>query len=99
MQTYTAEIKNLEVRKIEELEYKINDKTYKSLNIHFDNEDCDRIVIKDGNYGNKEKYKRGMIGTAIIRISSDNKIAKAKNGTDYVTEKMTVQLQDFIEDK
>ena len=99
VQTFTVKMNNMEVRKVEEIELEIGENTYRSLNIHFDNEDCDRLVFKDKNVENKDKYQRGTIGTLELTISTENITKTSKTGNPYITEKTTITIKDFAEDK
>lgn len=95
VQTFTVKMNNMEVRKVEEIELEIGENTYRSLNVHFDNEDCDRLVFKDKNVENKDKYQRGMIGTLELTISTENITKTSKTGNPYITEKTTMTIKDF----
>ena len=86
----------MEVRKLEEVEFEINETTYRSLLVHFDNEDGDRLVFKDKILDNKDKYQRGNIGDLTLTISIDNTIKEGKNGKPYITEKTTITIADFV---
>ena len=98
VQTFNVTRTKMEVRKVEEVEYEIGDNTYRSLNVHFDDEDCNRLVFKDKLIENKEKYKRGMIGTLELTISTENTTKISKNGNPYIAEKTTIIIKDFTED-
>lgn len=99
VQTFTVNMENMEVRKVEEVELEIGEKTYRSLNIHFDNEDCDRLVFKDKNMENKDKYQRGTIGTLELIISTENTMKTSKTGNPYITEKTTITIKEFTPNK
>ena len=99
VQTFTVKLPKMEVRKIEEVELEIGENTYRSLNIHFDTEDGDRLVFKDKNVENKDKYQRGTIGTLELTISIDNITKTSKTGIPYITEKTTITIKNFTEDK
>lgn len=96
VQTFTVKMNNMEVRKVEEIELEIGENTYRSLNIHFDNEDCDRLVFKDKNVENKDKYQRGIIGTLELTISTENITKTSKTGNPYITEKTIITIKDFV---
>lgn len=99
VQTFAVDMKNMEVRKVEEVELEIGENTYRSLNIHFDNENCDRLVFKDKNMENKDKYQRGMIGTLELIISTENITKISKTGNPYITEKTTITIKEFTPKK
>lgn len=99
VQTFDVTLPKMEVRKVEEVELEIGENTYRSLNIHFDDEDCNRLVFKDKLIDNKEKYKRGMIGTLKLTIATENTTKTSKTGSAYITEKTMMTIKDFIEDK
>lgn len=94
VQSFDAAL-HMEVRKVEEAELEIGDKTYRYLNIHFDNDDCERYVFKDKNIDNKDKYKRGDIGTLIVTVSTENVVKSSKTGNSYISEKTSVVIKDF----
>ena len=98
VQSFDVTLSKMEVRKVEEVEYAIGDNTYRSLNVHFDDEDCNRLVFKDKLIENKEKYKRGMIGTLKLTISTENTTKTSKTGNPYIAEKTTIIIKDFTED-
>ena len=95
VQRFTVKMQNMEVRKVEEVELEIGENTYKSLNIHFDDEECNRLVFKDKIVENKERYERGMVGTLELDISTENTTKTSKNGKPYITEKTVMLIHDF----
>ena len=98
VQTFNVTRTKMEVRKVEDAVCEIGDNTYRSLNVHFDDENCNRLVFKDKAIENKEKYKRGMIGTLTLTISTENTTKISKNGNPYIAEKTTITIKDFTED-
>lgn len=98
VQSFEVTLPKMEVRKIEEVEFEIGDKTYRSLNVHFDDEECNRLVFKDKDIENVEKYKRGAVGTLKLTISTENTTKTSKTGNPYITEKTTMTIKDFVED-
>ena len=99
VQTFTVKMNGMEVRKVEEVELEIGENTYRSLNVHFDNENCDRLVFKDKDMENKDKYQRGTIGTLELTISTENTTKTSKTGNPYITEKTTITIKDFTPKK
>lgn len=99
VQSFEVTLPKMEVRKVEEVELEIGENTYRSLNVHFDDEDCNRLVFKDKAIENKEKYKRGMVGTLKLTISTENTTKTSKTGNAYITEKTTMTIKDFKEDE
>ena len=99
VQTFTVKMNGMEVRKVEEVELEIGENTYRSLNVHFDNEDCDRLVFKDKDMENKDKYQRGTIGTLELTISTENTTKTSMTGNPYITEKTTITIKDFTPKK
>lgn len=99
VQTFNVDMKDMEVRKVEEVEWEINDKTFRSLMIHFDDVECNRLVFKDKIIENKDKYKRGQVGTLTITISTDEAIKTGKNGNPYITEKTTITIHEWKPNK
>lgn len=95
VQSFDVKLPNMEVRKVEEVEFEINENTYRSLNIHFDDEDCNRLIFKDKAIENKEKYKRGAVGTLTLTISTENVTKTSKTGSAYIAEKTTTTIKDF----
>lgn len=96
VQAYTAEIKNMEVRMVKEIETEINDKVYRKLEIGFDNIDGERIVLIDKNLDNIEKYVRGNIGTVRLKITTETVVKTSKKGNNYAGEQTTILIEDFI---
>lgn len=97
VQSFDVTLPKMEVRKVEEVELEIGDNTYKSLNVHFDDEDCNRLVFKDKIIENIEKYKRGTVGTLKLTISVENTTKTSKAGNAYITEKTVITIKDFVE--
>lgn len=95
VQSFDVTLSKMEVRKIEEVELEINGNVYRSLNIHFDDEECNRLVFKDKNIDNKDKYQRGMIGTLVLTISTENITKASKTGNSYIAEKTIMTIKDF----
>ena len=93
VQSFEVNLPNMEVRKVEEVELEINGKTYRSLNVHFDDVDCNRLVFKDKN--TEHVYNRGDIGTLTLIISTENTTKISKSGNPYITEKTTMLIHDF----
>ena len=98
VQSFDVTLPKMEVRKVEEVELEIGENTYRSLNVHFDDEDCNRLVFKDKAIENKDKYKRGMVGTLKLTISIENTTKTSKTGNPYITEKTVITIKDFVED-
>lgn len=99
VQSFVVKLPKMEVRKVEEVELEIGEKVYRSLNIHFDDEDCNRLVFKDKDMENKEKYQRGTIGTLELVISTENATKTSKSGNPYITEKTTMTIKNFTPNK
>ncbi len=95
VQTFDVELKDMEVRKVEEVEMEIGENTYRYLNVNFDNEAGDRLVFKDKIMDHKENYTRGKIGKLTLTISTEPTTKTAKNGKAYITEKTTILIKDF----
>jgi hypothetical protein len=93
--TFLAEVKDLEVRKVEEDVFTIGDKEYKSLKVHFDDPDCNRIVLKDKDVSRKDSYHRGDVGTVTLRITIEQVAKENKAGNGYVSDKTTIQIEKF----
>ena len=70
---FSADIKNVEIRKVEKIETSF-DVNGKSIPVNYIQLTCDvgenmdRLILKDKDMGNSEKYKRGMFGTFTVRI-------------------------------
>lgn len=96
VQTYTVKMENMEVRKVEEVVLEIGDKEYPRLQVHFDNEDCDRLVFTDKVLDRKEVYKRGTIGTLTLSICTEATVKTSKNGKPYIGEKTKIEIEDFV---
>lgn len=92
---FTAEVKDVEIRKVEDIDASFEGKDGKTVESHYIKltcdvgEDMDRVFFKDKDMGNLEKYKRGMVGTFFIRVDVEEGFgAKAKFlVTDFVENK------------
>ena len=98
-QSFVCKLENMEVRMVKEEELDINGKIFRFLNIHFDDEEGERLIFKDRMIENKEKYQRGKIGTLKLTISNSEVIKTAKNGKPYIAEKTTITIKDFKENE
>lgn len=71
---FTAEVKDVEIRRVEDIDASFTSKDGKVIDMHYIKLTCDvgenmdRVFFKDKNMGNLNKYKRGMIGTVYIRL-------------------------------
>lgn len=71
---FTAEVKDVEIRKVEDINASFEDKNGKTIESHYIKltcdvgEDMDRVFFKDKDMGNLKKYKRGMVGTVFLRV-------------------------------
>lgn len=99
VQSFNVKLEKMEVRKVKEVELEIGEHTYRSLEVHFDNEDGDRLVFKDKNVENKDKYKKSTIGTLELTIATENTTKTSKTGNPYITEKTTMIIKNFIAKK
>ncbi len=94
--TYTfhfiAELKDVEIRKVEQVNTSFvkdgKEIDVKFLHVFCDTSDLERIVIRDKDLSNLEKYKKGAIGTLKLRFD-------VADSFGVKIEKMT--LVDFIE--
>ena len=95
VQTFTTVLKNMEVRKVDKIQLEIGEKVYESLDVKFDDEDGERLIFKDKNVGNFDKYVRGQVGDLSLQISTDNIIKEGKAGYTYISEKTVMTIKDF----
>ena len=71
---FTAEVKDVEIRKVEDVDGSFEGKDGKTVESHYIKltcdvgEDMDRVFFKDRNMSNLDKYKRGMVGTVVLRV-------------------------------
>lgn len=82
---FTAEVKDVEIRKVEDIDASFDNSKGEKVESHYIKltcdvgEDMDRVFFKDKDMGNLEKYKRGMVGTFFLRIDVEEGFgAKAK---------------------
>lgn len=82
---FTAEVKDVEIRKVEDIDASFEGKDGKTIESHYIKLTCDvgenmdRVFFKDKNMENLKKYKRGMIGTIYLRIDVEESFgSKAK---------------------
>ena len=71
---FTAEVKDVEIRKVEDVDASFENNKGEMVESHYIKltcdvgEDMDRVFFKDKDMANLEKYKRGMVGTFFIRV-------------------------------
>lgn len=82
---FIAEVHDVEIRKVEDIDASFDGKDGKKIESHYIlltcdvGEDMERVYFKDKDMGNLEKYKRGMIGSCFIRIDVEEEFgSKAK---------------------
>lgn len=82
---FTAEVKDVEIRRIEDIDASFTDKNGKLVESHYikltcdAGENVDRVFFKDKNMENLKKYKPRMVGTFFIRIDVEEDFgSKAK---------------------
>lgn len=82
---FTAEVKDVEIRKVEDIDASFTNTKGEVVESHYIKltcdvgKDVDRVFFKDKDMGNFEKYKRGMVGTFFIRVDVEEGFgAKAK---------------------
>ena len=91
---FTAEVKEVEIRKVEDVDASFTNNKGETVESHYIKltcdvgEDMDRVFFKDKNMENLTKYKRGMIGTIVLRVDVEEGFgAKAKFlVTDFIVE-------------
>lgn len=86
-----AEIRNCEIRKVEEIVNTFKTKDNKEVEYHYllisaDDCECNRIYLKDKDISNINKYKRGTVGDFYVKIICEEQYGiKAKIiVTDFV---------------
>ena len=71
---FTAEVKDVEIRKVEDIDVSFENGKGEMVESHYIKltcdvgEDMDRVFFKDKDMSNLDKYKRGMVGTVILRV-------------------------------
>lgn len=98
--TIIAKVDNLEVRKVEVVENTIKateagqeDRTYRFLEVGFDDEKGDRHIFKDKAVEeHQDIYHRGDIGTLYLSIITE---AVSKKNSTFVQEKTRVLIHHF----
>lgn len=71
---FTAEVKNVEIRKVEDIDASFENSKGEKVESHFIKltcdvgEEMDRVFFRDKDMSNLEKYKRGMVGTFFLRV-------------------------------
>lgn len=102
---FIFKIPNMEVRTCEEIPFEITNKetgetkTYRSLRVGFDNEEGERVNLKDRNLEHAEMYKKGTVGTLHLKYAVEGTIKEGKTGKTYVGEKVVFEINDFVPDK
>lgn len=75
---FTAEVRDVEIRKVTDIDASFTDKAGKQVESHYllikgeagVNEDT--VYFRDKNMGNLQKYKRGMVGTFFLRLDAED---------------------------
>lgn len=82
---FTAEVKDVEIRKVEDVDASFQNAKGETVESHYIKltcdvgEDMDRVFFKDKDMANLSKYKKGMTGTFFIRVDVEEGFgAKAK---------------------
>ena len=82
---FTAEVKDVEIRKVEDIDASFENSKGEMVESHYIKltcdvgEDMDRVFFKDREMANLKKYKRGMVGTVVLRVDVEEGFgAKAK---------------------
>lgn len=71
---FTAEVKDVEIRKVEDVDASFQNAKGETVESHYIKltcdvgEDMDRVFFKDKDMANLSKYKKGMTGTFFIRV-------------------------------
>lgn len=100
MDIVIAEVKKMEVRKVEVIENTIKateegkaDTVYRYIQVGFEDENGDRHVFKDKSVDeHKDLYHRGDIGTLYLQIITED---VSKKNTTFVQERTRILIQDF----
>lgn len=91
---FTAEVKNVEIRKVEDVDASFQNAKGETIESHYIKltcdvgDDMDRVFFKDKNMSNLSKYKRGQVGTVILRVDVEEGFGS----------KSKFLVVDFIED-
>lgn len=96
VQTYEVKMENMEVRKVEDEVLDICDKSYPRFKISFDDENGKRLVFIDGNRKRLDSYKRGQVGTLILKMTNEVIVKDFENGSRYFKDTTKVEIEDFI---
>ena len=99
VQNFNVKMDNVEVRKVDEVVIEIGDKEYPRLQVHFDNENLDRLIFTDKVLDRKDIYKRGTVGTLELTIITEATVKTSKNGKPYIGEKTKVEISNFTPEK
>ena len=82
---FTAEVKDVEIRKVEDIDASFENSKGETVESHYIKltcdvgEDMDRVFFKDKDMSHLETYKRGMVGTVVLRVDVEEGFgAKAK---------------------
>ena len=96
MQVCKAEMRNMEVRKVEDEDLDSCDKSYPRFKISFDDASGNRVVFIDKNRERFDSYEKGQIGTLILKITNKEIVKTFTNGGRRVEEITKVEIEDFI---
>lgn len=96
VQVYKVKMENMEVRKVEKEDLNINGKIYPILNVSFDDENVDRVILIDNDLERFNSYKKGQVGTLILKITNELFMQDLLNGSQSLEDTTTIEIEDFI---
>jgi len=71
---FTAEVKDVEIRKVEDIDASFENSKGEKVETHYIKLTCDvgenmdRVIFKDKDMSHIKTYKRGMVGTVVLRV-------------------------------
>ena len=96
VQVCKAEMRNMEVRKVEDEDLDSCDKSYPRFKISFDDENGNRVIFTDKNRERFDSYKKGQIGTLILKITNESFTKVFEYGGKGMKDSTKVEIEDFI---
>ena len=75
---FTTEVRDVEIRKVTDVDASFTDKNGKAVESHYilikgdAGENEDTVYLRDKNMANLQKYKRGMVGTFFLRLDAED---------------------------
>lgn len=96
VQVFESKMENVEVRAVEREDLNINGKIYPRLKVSIDDKNGMRVIFIDKHLDRLDSYKRGQMGTLILKNTIEQIVKDFKSGSQGIGEKIKMEIEDFI---